>query len=169
MTALTIPQEVAADCANNLFALAATASRDSMTLVKQAMVLARNEEPARDLAILRNYVKEYDQYGSGEVSEIIASIVSAAGPESYKLLCRYQARQAAEWAERAARDKDTLKTAHATMREHEASRELFEAVLDYHEGKASPGDIEINLPGGSFDRARARVQREPCWEEGGPQ
>ncbi len=32
MSALAIPQEVAAECAQKLFALAATASRDAMTL-----------------------------------------------------------------------------------------------------------------------------------------
>lgn len=160
MTALTIPPEVAAECSKKLFALAAAANRDSMTLVKQAMALAKNEEPARPLSTLKKYVRMYDQYGSGEVSEVIASIEAAADSEIYKRLCRYQARQAAERAERDARDTDTLKTAHAVMREREASRELIEAVLDFHEGKASPGDIEVNLPGGSFDRARARAQRD---------
>ncbi len=56
MTVLTIPQEVAAECSKKLFDLATSASRDSMTLVKQAMALARNEEPARPLGVLRKYV-----------------------------------------------------------------------------------------------------------------
>ena len=98
MTVLTIPPEVAAECSKKLFTLAATANRDSMTLVKQAMALARNEEPARPLGVLRKYVWMHNQYGSAEVSEVIASIEAAADPEIYKRLCRYQTKQAAERA-----------------------------------------------------------------------
>ncbi len=44
MTVLTIPPEVAAGCAKKLFALAATANRDAMTLIKQAMALAKTSK-----------------------------------------------------------------------------------------------------------------------------
>ena len=99
MSALTIPPEVAAECAKKLFSLAAAANRDAMTLIKQAMALARNEEPARPLGVLRKYVREHNQYGSGEVSEVIVSIETAAGPEQVKRLARYQAKRDAERAE----------------------------------------------------------------------
>ncbi len=92
MTVLTIPPEVAAECAKKLFSLAATANRDAMTLVKQAMGLARNEQVARPLGVLKKYVREHNQYGSREVSEIIASIEAAADPEHVKRLGRYQAK-----------------------------------------------------------------------------
>ncbi len=88
MTVLTIPQEVAADCAEKLLALAAAANRDAMTLTKQAMVLARNERPSRALMILRKYVREYHQYESGEVAKIIAAIEAAGDPEIIKRMAR---------------------------------------------------------------------------------
>ncbi len=154
MTALTIPPEVAAECAKKLFSLASTANRDAMTLVKQAMALAQNEEPARPLSTLKKYVGMYNQYGSGEVREVIASIESAADPEIYKRLCRYQAKKAADRAALDARRNDALDAAHALMREREASRGLIEAVLNFHIARGSLWDVEVNLPGGSFDRAR---------------
>ncbi len=100
MSALTIPPVVAAECAKKLFALAATANCDAMTLVKQAMALAKNEEPARPLGVLRKYVREHNQYGSGEVSEVIASIERAADPEHIKRLRRCQAKNDADRAAR---------------------------------------------------------------------
>ena len=98
MTALTIPQEVAAECAKKLLALAATANRDAMTLTKQAMALASNEMPSRPLATLRKYVREYNQYESGEVAKIIAVIEAAADPEHIKRLARNQAKYDAQRA-----------------------------------------------------------------------
>ena len=92
MTVLTIPPDVAAECAKKLFALAAAANRDAMTLVKQAMALAKNEQPARPLGVLKKYVREHNQYGSGEVSKVIASIETAADPEHVKRLARCQAK-----------------------------------------------------------------------------
>ena len=88
MTILTIPPDVAAAGAKKLFPLAETANRDAMTLIKQAMALAKNEHVSRPLGILRKYVREHDQYGSGEVSEIIASIETAADPKHIKRLAR---------------------------------------------------------------------------------
>ncbi len=156
MTALTIPPEVAAECAKKLFSLATAASRDSMTLVKQAMALAKNDEPARPLSTLKKYVGMYNQYGSGEVREVIASIESAADPEIYKRLCRYQTKKAAERAAADERRGQALDAAHALMREREASRELIEAVLHFHSGGGSIWDIEVNLPGGRNDIASAK-------------
>ena len=156
MTVLTIPPEVAAECAKKLFALATTANRDSMTLVKQAMALAKNEESASPLGTLKKYVRMHNQYGSGEVSEVIASIETAADPEIYKRLCRYQAKQAAERAATDERRGLALDAAHALMREREASRELIEAVLHFHSGGGSIWDVEINLPGGRNDIASAK-------------
>ena len=165
MTVLTIPPEVAAECAKKLFSLAATANRDSMTLVKQAMALAKNDEPARPLSTLKKYVRMYNQYGSDEVSEVITSIEAAADPDIYKRLCRYQAKQAADRAASDARRNDALGAAHALMRERQASRELIEAVLNFHIARGSLWDVEVNLPGGSFDRARqvARREERPFW------
>ncbi len=80
MTVLTIPPEVAGECSRKLLELAASASRDATTLTKQALILARNEMPARALATLRKYVKDYDQYKSSEVAKIVAAIVTAADP-----------------------------------------------------------------------------------------
>ena len=100
MTGLTIPQEVAADCAEKLLALAATASRDAMTLTKQAMVLARNERPSRAPGVLRKYVKDYNQYESGEVAKIIAAIEAAADPEIVKRMARGIAKNDAARARR---------------------------------------------------------------------
>ena len=99
MTILTIPPEVAAEGAKRLFTLAATANRDAMTLIKQAMALAKNEHVSRPLGILRKYVREHDQYGSGEVSEIIASIETAADPKHIKRLARCQAKNDARRAD----------------------------------------------------------------------
>ena len=98
MTALIIPQEVAAECAEKLLARAGTASRDAMTLTKQAMALAKNETPSRPLATLRKYVREYDQYKSGEVAKIIEIIEAAADPEHIKRLKRVQAKYDAQRA-----------------------------------------------------------------------
>ncbi len=148
MTVLTIPPEVASECAKKLFTLAATANRDSMTLVKQAMALAKNEEPARPLAILKKYVGMYDQYGSDEVREVIASIEAAADPEIYKRLCRYQAKKAAERAADDERRGKAFDVAHALMLERQASRGLIEAVLKFHRGGGDVWDIEHHLPGG---------------------
>ncbi len=99
MSALSIPPEVAAECAKKLFAIAAAANRDAMTLIKQAMVLAKNEQVSRPLGVLKKDVREYNQYGSAEVSEIIASIEAAADPEHVKHLSRCQAKNDAMRAE----------------------------------------------------------------------
>ncbi len=162
MTVLTIPPEVAAECAKKLFSLATAANRDSMTLVKQAMALAKNEEPARPLSILKRYVGEYNQYSSGEVREVIASIESAADPEIYKRLCRYQAKKAAERAALDERRGQALDAAHALMREREASRGLIEAVLNFHRGGGDLWNIESHLPGGCNDIAD---QKPPTYWE----
>ncbi len=98
MTALTIPPEVAAECSQKLLALAATASRDAMTLTKQALVLARNDMPSRAFATLKKYVREYNQYESGEVAKIVATIEAAADP---KHIARLKQRQAKYDAQRA--------------------------------------------------------------------
>ena len=98
MAVLTIPPEVAADCAQKLLALAAMASRDAMTLTKQAMVLARDETPSRALAILKKYVREYNQYESGEVAKIVAAIEAAADPKHIALLKQRQAKYDAQRA-----------------------------------------------------------------------
>ena len=161
MTVLTIPPEVAGECSKKLFALATAAARDSMTLVKQAMALAKNEEPARPLAILKKYVGMYDQYGSAEVREVIASIEAAADPEIFKRLCHYQAKKDKDRAAADARSTDALKAAHEVMREGEATRELIAAVLDFHTRHGDYQEVEHNLPGGGdYDRARRRAARE---------
>ncbi len=98
MTALTIPSGVAAECAKRLLDLAAIASRDAMTLTKQAIALARNEAPSRPLGVLKKYVRENDQYGSGEVAKIIAAIEAAADPKHVKRLARNQAKYDAQRA-----------------------------------------------------------------------
>ena len=162
MTVLTIPPEVAAECARKLFSLAATANRDAMTLVKQAMGLAQNKEPARPLAILKKYVGMYNQYGSGEVREVIASIEAAADPEIFKRLCRYQAKKDKDRAAADVRRNDALDAAHALMREREASRELIEAVLDFHRGGLDLWNIERHLHGGCNDVAD---QKPPTYWE----
>ena len=100
MTDLSIPQEVAADCAEKLLALAATASRDAMTLTKQALVLASNQRPSRALATLRKYVREYHQYESGEVAKVIAAIEAAGDPEIVKRMARGIAKNDAARAKR---------------------------------------------------------------------
>ena len=153
MTALTIPPEVAADCAEKLLALAALASRDSMTLTKQALILARNETPSKAFATLKKYVREYNQYESGEVAKIIAAIEAAADPEHMKRLAR---RQAKYDAQRAEFEKDTdqmMPLAHAAIREQEASPGLIAAVIDFHEGTGSLGDVRANMPGGRIEYA----------------
>ena len=99
MTVLTIPREVATECATKLLSLAATANRDAMTLINQAMALAKNEHVSRPLGILKKYVREHNQYGSGEVSEIIASIETAADPKHIKRLARCQAKNDARRAD----------------------------------------------------------------------
>ncbi len=98
MSALTIPPEVAAERSKRLLDLAATASRDAMTLTKQALVLARNEMPSKALATLRKYVREYNQYESGEVAKIVAAIEAAGDP---KHIARLKQRQAKYDAQRA--------------------------------------------------------------------
>ena len=103
MTVLTIPPEVAAECSRKLLDLAASASRDATTLTKQAIILARNEMPARALATLRKYVKDYDQYKSSEVAKIVAAIVTAADPAHVQRLARNITKNDATRAE-AARD-----------------------------------------------------------------
>ncbi len=92
MTALTIPPEVAAECSQRLLTLAATASRDAMTLTKQALALARNDRPSRPLATLKKYVREYNQYESSEVAKIVAAIEAAADPKHIALLKQRQAK-----------------------------------------------------------------------------
>ncbi len=158
MTALNIPPEVAAECAKKLFTLAASANRDSMTLVKQAMLLAKNEQVARPLGVLKKYVREYDQYGSGEVSEVIASIETVADPEHVKRLARGQAKYDAERAEFEQRQQDeaerswepdgeawdyaietmhtdaeTLARAAETMKQGKGGKNLLNAVRGYYE------------------------------------
>ncbi len=158
MTVLTIPPEVATECAKKLFALAATANRDGMTLVKQAMALAKNEQVARPLSVLKKYVREYDQYGSGEVSEVIATIQAAADPEHVKMLARNQAKNDAYRAEFEQRRQDeagrrwepggdgwddAIKTMHTdaetlvrvaeTVRQGKGCKNLFNAVRGYYE------------------------------------
>ena len=108
MTVLTIPPEVAAECAKKLFSLAAAANRDAMTLVKQAMALARNEQVARPLGVLKKYVREYNQYGSREVSEVIVSLQAVADPEHVKRLDRCQAKNDVLRAEFEQRRQDEL-------------------------------------------------------------
>ena len=162
MTVLTIPPEVAAECAKKLFALAATANRDAMTLVKQAMGLARNEQVARPLGILKKYVREHNQYGSAEVREIIATIEAAADPEHVKMLARNQAENDAMRAKIAEREEETLRQASALMREQQASRDLIAAVLAFHERGGSLWDVEKYLPGGSMERASQ--QGKTYWE-----
>ena len=98
MTALTIPPEVAAECSQKLLALAATASRDAMTLTKQALILARNETPSKAFATLKKYVREYNQYESGEVAKIVATIEAAADPKHIALLKQRQAKYDAQRA-----------------------------------------------------------------------
>ena len=93
MTVLTIPREVATECATKLLSLAATANRDAMTLINQAMALAKNEHVYWPLGILKKYVREHNQYGSGEVSEIIARIEAAADPKHIKCLARRQVKR----------------------------------------------------------------------------
>ena len=153
MTALTIPQEVAAECAEKLLALAASANRDAMTLTKQAMVLARNEWPSRALMILRKYVREYNQYESGEVAKIIAAIEAAGDPEHIERLKRRQAKYDSQRAEFAKDIDQTMPLAHAAMREQEASPGLIAAVIDFHEGTGSLGDVRANMPGGRIEYA----------------
>ncbi len=92
MTDLTIPPDVAAECSQRLLDLAATASRDAMTLTKQALILARNETPSKAFATLKKYVREYNQYESGEVAKIIAAIEAAADPKHIALLKQRQAK-----------------------------------------------------------------------------
>ena len=146
MTALTIPQEVSDECAKKLFSLAATANRDAMTLVKQAMALAQNKEPARPLGVLKKYVGEHNQYGSDVVSEIIASISAAADPEHVKRLARAQAINDARRAKFEESHRKVLRQASSLMREQIASRDLIAAVLAFHEGRGSLWDVEQNLP-----------------------
>ena len=158
MAVLTIPPEVAAEGAKKLFALAATANRDAMTLVKQAMALARNEMPSRPLGVLKKYVREYGQYGSDEVSEVIASIEAVADPKHVKILARKQAENDAMRAEFEQRRQDTvarrwepggdgwndaIKTMHTdaetlfrvaeTVRQGKGCKNLFNAVRGYCE------------------------------------
>ncbi len=153
MSALTIPQEVAGECAKKLFALAATANRDAMTLIKQAMLLAKNEQVARPLGILKKYVREHGQYGSDEVSEVIASIQAAADPKHVKMLARNQAKNDERRAGFETSDKETLSLAGSMMREHKASRDLIAAVLAFHERRGSLWDVKIALAGGCVERA----------------
>ncbi len=153
MTVLTIPPGVAAECAKTLFSLAATANRDAMTLIKQAMALARNEQVARPLGVLIKYVREHNQYGSGEVSEVITSIQEAADPEHVKRLVRNRIENDRRRAEIEEREKETLRRASALMCEQEASRDLIEAVLAFHERRGSLWDVDKYLPGGHLQQA----------------
>ena len=153
MSALTIPQEVAADCTEKLLALAAAANRDAMTLTKQALILARNETPSKAFATLKKYVREYNQYESGEVAKIVAAIEAAADPEYIKRLKRRQAKYDAQRAEFEKDIDQTMPLAHAAMREQEASRGLIAAVIDFHEGTGSLGDVRANMPGGRIEYA----------------
>ncbi len=158
MTVLTIPPEVAAEGAKKLFSLAAAANRDAMTLIKQAMALARHEQVARPLGVLKKYVREYNQYGSGEIREVIASIEAAADPEHVKRLNRCQAKNDAlraefeqgrqdelqrRWEtggeawERAfetlTTDAETLVRAAETVRQGKRCKNLVKAVRGYYE------------------------------------
>ena len=58
MSALTIPPEVAAKCAQRLMEIAAVASRDAQTLTRQASVLLSGEKHGQIRAILWKYVYE---------------------------------------------------------------------------------------------------------------
>ncbi len=161
MTALTIPQEVAAECSKRLLDLAATASRDAMTLTKQALALAGNEMPSRPLGVLRKYVREYNQYESGEVAKIIAAIEVAANPEHVERLARRQAKYDAQRAEFEKRGEEILPLAHASMREQEASRGLIAAVIAFHEGRGHLGEVRANMPGGQVEyTAQLAVQQQ---------
>ena len=177
MTVLTIPGEVAAECAQKLLDLAATASRDAMTLTKQAMALARNQMPSRPLGVLRKYVREYDQYGSDEVAKIIASIEAVADPEHVKRLKRYQAESDASRAERAKdieaatkrawepggkswnsaiesaeKNSRVLSLAAKRMRAGEANGHLVNAMRALYEEPGALWAIERTLP---YDQRRA--------------
>ena len=121
MTVLTIPPEVAGECAKRLFDLAATANRDAMTLIKQAMALAKNKQVARPLGVLKKYVREHKQYGSAEVSEVIASIQAAADPEHVKRLERIQAKYDAARAKLEERQKQPGPTYWEVMAAREAA------------------------------------------------
>ena len=133
MTALTIPQEVAAECSQKLLSLAATASRDAMTLTKQALVLASNERPSSALATLRKYVREYNQYESGEVAKIVAAIEAAGDP---KHIARLKQRQA-KYDEQRAKFEEACSEKPPTYWEFPAVRE--KAAKSRHNGNVIEG------------------------------
>ena len=133
MTALTIPPEVAAECSQKLLALAATASRDAMTLTKQALVLASNERPSRALATLKKYVREYNQYESGEVAKIVAAIEAAGDP---KHIARLKQRQA-KYDEQRAKFEEACSEKPPTYWEFPAVRE--KAAEARHNGNVIDG------------------------------
>lgn len=170
MTALTIPPEVAAECAEKLFSLAETANRDAMTLIKQAMALARGKEPARPLGVLKKYVRDYEQYGFAEVSEVVAAIEAAADPKHVKRLHRIQAQSDARRAEHdenckvaieqawqpggerwnnaiksAEKDSKVLALAAKVMREGTAGGRLANAMRAFYEEGGCPWAIERYL------------------------
>ena len=121
-------------------------------------------------------MREHNQYGSREVSEVITSIQEAADPEHLKRLIKYRAENDAMRAEFKERDKKTLDLASTMMREQEASRGLIAAVLAFHEGMGSIWDVSKYLPGGSMEdaielgeqlRAGKREKEEARWRQAG--
>ena len=71
--------------------IAAAATRDGMTLARQASVLLSSERHGRARGILKKYVGEYGQYAADEVREIVADMEAFVDPKIVEQNKRIQA------------------------------------------------------------------------------
>ncbi len=171
MSAQILPLEVAVNCAEQLMEIAAAATRDGMTLARQASVLLSSERHGQAKGILKKYVGEYGQYAADEVKQIIAEMEAHLDPQSIRQAARVQAKSKAYTLERARdarernekawlpggksweyaienamRDSKTLSFTAGLMRDGTANKHLVNAVRAFYESEGDMWGIELNLP-----------------------
>ena len=93
MTAVTLPPEVATECAERLSLIVTKLHRDAATLTRTISSLLTRKQHGRSLGTLKKYAGEHGQYGADEIREVIITIEAAMDPGHVKHLARSQARR----------------------------------------------------------------------------
>ena len=88
MTAVVFPRHAVVTFVNALFSIAGEATRDAAllnrdaaTLTRQAAKLIDGSRHGRVMGVLRKYVNETNQFGAGQVKEIIADMERFVDPK----------------------------------------------------------------------------------------
>ena len=93
MTAVILPPEIVAECADRLSCISAAASRDGATLNRLLLRLLSKPQHGLLLGNLKRYARDNKQFGADEVEEVIVIMEAAMDPGHIKHLARCQARR----------------------------------------------------------------------------